>query len=314
MVGAGWSLVWRRQRLLWWLYVLSLVFGWFASRPLVVTIGPILDNSLAAGRLYHSFDLATYGGLMMLPEVNLQTAGTAASALGVVFLVLMLLMTGGILKVYNEDRTFATAEFFGAGGQFFWRFVRLLLFLVLVLIPVVLIAVGFNAWSNHLSDRIAQPGPGVAVSAAGTIIVLLLAMMVRLWFDMAEVHAVAENEYASRRAVASAFGLMRRNFGSLFWMYFRLSFLAAAGMVLGLWILIRFVPHEGIVRSFLLTQAIIFWWILTRLWQRASETLWYQEHAPAPEPAVIPAPFSPPEPVLEFPEAGPGSPPADVPL
>jgi hypothetical protein len=312
VVRAGWSLVWRRQRLLWWLYVLSLAVGWFATQPLVANISPVLDHSLEAARLYHGFDLATYAGLMMDPGVNPQVAATAAGALGFIFLVAMILLTGGILRVYNEDRTYVTGEFFGACGQFFWRFVRLLFFLAIALIPPVLVYQALHAWSDHLADELANPAPSLVVSFGGTLLVLFLLMAVRLWFDMAEVHAVAENEHASRRALARAFRLTRRNFGALFWIYLRLSFLAWVGSALLLWVWIRFVPAEGLKRSFLITQAIIFLWILTRLWQRASETLWYQAHAPVPE--MIPEAYAPPQSRLETalgaPEAG-SQPPAE---
>lgn len=323
MVGAGWSLVWRRQRLLWWLYLLSLAFGWFAALPVANTIGPVLDNSLAAAPLYHGFSLEAFAGLMMNPAVSLQAPRTAATVLGFIFLVLMIFLTGGILRSYNEDRTYATGEFLGACGQYFWRFVRLILFLLLALIPPLLIYQALHAWSDHLSDKIANPAPGLVASFAGTLVVLVLLMGLRLWFDMAEVIAVAENEYAARRAVARAFRLTWRNFGSLFWMYFRLSFLAWAGTAFFLWIWVRFIPAEGITRSLLVTQAIVFVWILTRLWQRASETLWYQAHAPVPEmipvtsTAVEPLTFvserpaALPEPPAE-PEPGPEPPPEPV--
>lgn len=316
MVGAGWSLVWRRQRLLWWLYLISLALGWFAALPLETTISPVLDHSLAAGSLYHGFSIASYTGLMMNPAVSTQTAGTAASMLGVVFLVAMIFLTGGILRVYNEDRTYVTGEFFGACGGYFWRFVRLLILFLLALIPPVLVYQAFHAWSNHLADQIANPAPSLVVSFGGTLLVLFLLMWVRLWFDMAEVIAVAENEYAARRAAGSAFRLVWRNFRSLFWIYFRLSFLAWAGTAVLLWIWMRFVPAEGIRRSFFLTQAIIFLWILTRLWQRASEMLWYQAKAPVPERLPETYPAREPLPVTSElpPEPEPGSEPPPAPV
>ncbi len=296
MVGAGWGLVWRRQRLLWWVYFLSLVLGWFATLPMENTIGPVLDHSLAAGSLYHGFDFGAYAGLMMNPAVSMQAPGSAAISVGLIFLILMIFLTGGILRVYNEDRTYATGEFFGACGQYFWRFVRLVLFLFLALIPPVLVYQALHAWSNHLADQIANPTPSLVVSFGATLVVLFLLMWVRLWFDMAEVIAVAENEFASRRAIGRAFRLVWRNFGPLFWIYFRLSFLAWIGAALLLWVWVRLVPAEGITRSLVITQAIVFLWILTRLWQRASETLWYQANAPVPE--AIPAETYPPLEIL----------------
>jgi hypothetical protein len=311
VLGAGWSLVWRRQRLLWWIYVLSLAFGWFAALPLESEISPVLDHSLASAPLYHGFGIGAFVGLMMSPGVDTQAPGTTASVLGVVFLVLMIFLTGGILRVYNEDRTYVTGEFFGACGQYFWRFVRLLVFLLFALIPPVLIYLAFHAWSGHLADKMANPAPSLVVGFGGTLLVLFLLMWVRLWFDMAEVIAVAENQYASRRAVARAFRLTWRNFGPLFWIYFRLSILAWLGTALCLWVWVRFIPAEGITRSFLITQAIVFLWILTRLWQRASETLWYQANGPVPE--RIPETYPPSEPLVLAAEspAGASGPPSE---
>jgi hypothetical protein len=37
----------------------------------------------------------------------------------------MILVTGGILETYRQDRRLNTGDFFAASGAFFWRFVRL---------------------------------------------------------------------------------------------------------------------------------------------------------------------------------------------
>jgi hypothetical protein len=272
--------VWRRQRLLWWIYIVSLGLAFLATQPLVSMISPILDNSLASDRLYHAFDIGFLIDLLARPEVSTSAAGLAALLAGIVFLVLMLLFAGGVLKVYNEDRTFTTGEFFGACGQYFWRLVRLVILLLIVLIPVALINAGFRAWSVSLADRVASPAPSVAMNVAGKLLALFLLMVVRVWFDIAEVRAVAEDEYAMRRTFVSSFRLTLHNFGSLFWIYFAPSFLLWLGTAAGLWFWVSFVPHQAVTLAFLITQAIIFLWTLTRLWQRAAETLWYRQNAP----------------------------------
>ncbi|HEY6290335.1 MAG TPA: hypothetical protein VI455_02080 [Terriglobia bacterium] len=326
MLRAGWGLLWRRQRVLWWVYFISLALAFFATQPLVATIGPILNHSLAADRLYHAFDVATFIELLSRPEVKLQasamaallsleftpqTAGLAPLLLGVVFLVLMLLFLGGILKVYNEDRSLTTGEFFGAGGGYFWRFFRLLIFLLIALAPVRLINLGFGAWSDSLANRLAPPAPSVVVNLAGKLVVLFLLMAVRLWFDMAEVQTVAEDEYAMRRSIVGAGRLTWRNFGALFWIYLRPSLLAWIGTALAFWAWVRLVPHQAVVASLVLSQAVIFLWILTRFWQRSAEVLWYQQHAASPEVFVEPAPL--PRESMEAPPR-PEVPPAEVSL
>jgi len=304
--------VWRRQRLLWWIYVLSLGLSFFATQPLVSAIGPILDHSLTADRLYHSFDLGTLLELLARPEINTSVLAGAPILAAAVFLVLMLLFTGGILKVYHEDRTFTMGEFFGAGGQFFWRFVRLVIFLLIVLIPVALVNGAFKAWSENLADHLAQPAPHVAVNMTGKLVVLFLLMAVRLWFDMAEVAAVALDEYAMRRSAAGAFRLTWNNFRYLFWLFFGPILAGTLGTIFVVWVWLRWVPHQAVTTSFLLSQSVILLWIFARLWQRSSEVLWYQQHAPAV--SVFPEPPSPRlESAIEAPPA-PEAPPAEVSL
>jgi hypothetical protein len=312
MLRAGWNLVWRRQRLLWWIYVLSLGLSFFATQPLVTAIGPILDHSLAADRLYHSFDLGTLFELFARPEVSTSVLVGAPMLAAAVFLVLMLLFTGGILKVYHEDRTFTTGEFFGAGAQFFWRFVRLAILLLIVLIPVALINQAFKAWSGNLSDHIASPAPHVAVNILGKLAVLFLLMAVRLWFDLAEVGAVAENEYAMRGSVVRAFGVTRNNLRSLLWLFLGPVFLAAPTTALILFVWIRWVPHRAVATSFALSQLVILLWIFTRLWQRSSEVLWYQQYAPAV--SIFPEAPSPDLGSAIEPPPAPEAPPAEVSL
>ena len=48
-------------------------------------------------------------------------------------------------------------------------------------------------------------------------------MCIRLWFDMAQVRAVVEEETGMWRNAGRAFKLTFSNFGSLFWMYLRIS-------------------------------------------------------------------------------------------
>ena len=312
VLRAGWSLVWRRQRLLWWIYFVDLSLAFLATRPLVKAVRPILDNSLAADQLYHRFDLGTLVDLLARPEINTHVLASAAVLAGAVFLVLMVLFTGGILRVYHEDRTFTTGEFFGAGGQFFWRFVRLVVFVLIVLVPVELAERGFKAWSDSLSEHFAQPAPSVVVNIAGRLVVLFLLMTVRLWFDMTEVEAVAEDAYAMRRSVVRAFRLTWNNLRSLFWLFLRPVLVAALGTILFFSIWIRWVPHQAVTTSFFLSQAVILLWIFTRLWQRSSEVLWYQQYAPAG--SIVPA--SPTREVEsgKEPPPAPEAPPAEVSL
>ena len=86
------------------------------------------------------------------------------------------------------------------------------------------------------------------------------------------------------RALVHALRLTLANFTALFWIYLRISLIAWAFSAAALWGWIKLVRPDWIGVSFLLGQTVLLVWLGTRLGQRASGTLWYQKHRPAPPP------------------------------
>jgi hypothetical protein len=290
-VGAGAKLVWRRQRVFWWVYAINFLLALAGTLPLLSHAGTVLNHSLAAEPLVHGFNLSTFFALANRPSAPLGAAGSSSALATLVFFVFMLFLAGGILEVYWRDETLQAGEFFGACGRFFWRFVRLLIFMGIVLIPILLFVRFVMNWSGKLASNAPQPLLGFWVEIAGLLIAVLLLVAVRLWFDVAQIRAVAEGQRAMRRTLLQAFKITFRNFGSLFWVYLRLCVLGLAGLAAAFWVWVRLVRADSIGASFLLGQAVIFLWIAIRLWLRASETRWYQQRIPAkptPSPERIP--------------------------
>jgi hypothetical protein len=297
---AGLGLVWRRQSVLWWIFVVNFVLAGMAAVTFMRQVSPVLDYSLRGQDLVHGFNPAVFSALLMEAQ-GVPAAEMASASLVLVFFIFMLFVEGGLLELYRLDRRLTKGEFFEASGRFFWRFVRLLIMLLIVLIPVVIVNNLTTRASHYADERSPSPVPGIWVRLIGLLVVLLLMQAVRLWFDMAQVRAVAEDERAIRRALGRAFKITFMNFGSLYWMYLRISIVAWLAMVALLWIWVSLVRPEWIGISFLLTQLILLSWLGTRLWQRASETIWYQrrfaEVDKEPEAALAPPPA--PTPVLE---------------
>ena len=283
---AGARLLWQRQRALWWMYGFNLLLGLLASLPVGSRAGRVLDSSLAAERLVKGFDLNTFFGLLAQPEISIgaQVPGSVFSAL--LFLTFTLFLTGGVLENFRQPQRLTSGELFRAGAAFFWRFVRLWLFLLVALVPVGILATMGWRWSGRLASDAPQPLLGFYVSVAVVLVALLLLMAIRLWFDMAQIRAVAEGERAMRRTVWRALKLTLANFGSLFWLYLRISLVAWVSAALLLWLWIRYVPPQAVGLSFLVGQAVVLLWAATRLWQRAAETVWYERQQPAPAPAA----------------------------
>jgi hypothetical protein len=285
IVRAGWRLLWQTQRILWWVYAVNLVLGFFSAVALAVRVGSLLNHSLAAERLYHGFDVATFLDLGTSPEVQLASRPLSSLPFVAIFFVFMLFATGGILESYARNRMLVPGEFFQGCGAFFWRFVRLLACFLVVLTPVMVL----NSVFNRLASNVAQHASklGFRIVEAGGLIVLLILMALRLWFDMAQVMTVVEDERRVTRMLGRAFRLTKAGFGPLFWMYARLSALTWLGTALAVWFWLN-LSAERIGMSFLVAQFVAFLWIATRLWQRACEMVWYQRKRPVPEPVAVP--------------------------
>ncbi len=278
LVAAGAALVKRHPRVLWWVFAVNFILGGLGSAGAAGALHDALHHSLAGQPLIDRFDLGMFLELVNRPEVNLmQYAGSSYLFAGLFFLF-MLFISGGIVEVYWRDRKLTTGEFFAASGAFFWRFVRLLL---LSLIPIVILGVVHGAihhMSDYIDDRVTAAQVSFFIFLIGSVILLLLALCVRLWFDIAQVRTVAQNERGMWRNTWKAFGITWRNLGTLFRAYFCIAFFAWATLAIGLWIWV-YLPATTLPVTFILLELIMLAQIVARLWQRATAVTWYQRHA-----------------------------------
>jgi hypothetical protein len=277
MLAAGAALVWRRQRVLWWVFAVNLVIGLFGAAGAFTQLGSLLTYSLAGEGLTKGFDLGMFLDLVNVPAANLMRSAGSSFLFALLFPLFMLFVTGGVLAVYREDRRFSTGEFFAASGAFFWRFVRLALF---SLVPFGLVGAAFGGvrkLSDSLGDRAVSAQTGFYILLGGGAVVVLLALFVRLWFDIAQVRAVVQGERKMWRNLWKALGITWRKARTLLWVYLCIGGVAWVALAAGLFVWAKLPPTATPV-SFLLLEFIVLMQLLTRLWQRASSVIWYKRH------------------------------------
>jgi len=278
LVAAGAVLVWRRQRVLWWVFAVNLVLGLLGAAGARSELDRVLQHSLAGNGLTRGFDFGMFLELVNQPTVNLMRSAGGSFLFAALFPLFMIFVTGGILAVYREDRRFTAGDFFAASGAFFWRFVRVALF---SLIPFGIL--GFGLWavnklSDYIGDRSVSAQTGFYILLPSAILVTLLVLFVRLWFDIAQVRAVVQDEHVMWRNLWKALGITRRNVMTLFRVYLCISGVAWVTLAAGLFLWAKLPPTATPV-TFLLLEFIILMQLLTRLWQRASAVTWYKRHA-----------------------------------
>jgi hypothetical protein len=317
LVAAGAGLVLRHQRVLWWVFAVNFLLGAMGTAPAHHQLDEVLRHSLAGRSLTNGFDFGMFIELIRVPESNLFSSHGASLHAAILFLLFMLFVIGGILTVYRDDRKLRTGEFFGACGAFFWRFVRLALFSI---VPFVVVAFAFwsvNKLSDYVGDRAVSAQTGFYIFLAGAIVLTLIALFVRLWFDIAQVRTVVQDERRMWPNLWKALGISWRNVSTLFRVYLCVSGVAWVTLAIGLFLWTKLPPTATPV-TFLLLEFIIVVQLLTRLWQRASAVTWYKRHAvivPADAvdfttlaPVELVEPSATPEPRAETPLSDPDEP------
>src|ERR1700747_2666129 len=300
---SGASLVWSRQRVLCSVYAANFVLAYVATRGTNERIAAILAHSLAADQLVHGFNLGAAGSLAMNPEFPFGGSISASLLGAILFTIFTIFATGGILATYYSGQRLHAGAFFEACGHHFWRFVRLTIYLLIVLIPVFILGEIMHRVYDRIDKQSISPMPAVHFLEIAAVLVLLLLICIRVWFDMAQVIAVAEDERRIRKALRRSATLLRHNFLSLYWLYLRVSLIAWIIFAIGLHIWMTHLRPESILAPFLLSQFLIIFWQGCRLWQRASECIWYRGHQRA---IAVSTPSYEPLPVIsQQPQAAP---------
>ena len=280
IVTAGFSLLWRRQGILWWVFVVNFVCGALGTAPAALQLSRALHHSMAGQPLSKGFDLGMFFELLRLPNVSLMRSTTSSYLFAFVFFLFMLFVSGGILETYRQDRGLTTGDFFAASGAFFWRLVRLMLLSIIPFVVVGAIYQGLDKLSDYFGNKAVADQVGIFSWWASMVVFLLLALAVRLWFDVAQVRAVAKNERGMWRNLWKAYRITWGDLGGLFWMYFRIGLFAWVTLALGVAIWAHLPPTATPV-TFVLLELILLAQLVTRFWQLASATTWYQRYAEA---------------------------------
>ncbi len=302
-IAAGFRLLWRRQRVLWWIFVVNVICGGLGTVPGFLRLRHALGHNLASQPLTNRFDLGMLEELFRLPDVSLGRFTTTSYLFAFVFFLFMLFVTGGVLETYREDRRLTAGEFFAASGGFFWRFVRLLLLSIIPFVIVGMVYQALNKAADGIGDHAIADQVGIFLGWGATLVFLLLALAVRLWFDIAQVRAVAQNEPRMWRNSWRAWRITWHDFGRLYRMYFAIALVAWITLAVGLVIWAE-LPATATGAVFVILELVMFAQIATRLWQLASAMTWYQQHpdmmpvavadlAPAIPQEMAPAEFAP---------------------
>jgi hypothetical protein len=287
----GFLLVWRHQRLVWWIFFVNLMLGILGSLAPGAILHPVLDKSRYAEGMSKRFDLAVFFELLSKPEVSTSPWMAGSAAAGLIFLFYMVFISGGVLATYHQDRKLTRGQFFESCGEFFWRMVRLLLWSIIPFAIVFGLVAGVQRVSGKMASDAPREMQGFYVQVGGTFVCLLFAFLVRAWFDLAQARTVIDDVRGMRILSYRSFVLALRNLPRLLWIYLTTAIVAGIA-VFAAWTLWLRIPHVLFGASWLLLELLTLVLVGVRLWQRAATLVWYENYAEL-HTSPLPSPLTP---------------------
>ena len=286
-------MVTRNKRYLIWFWLLNLLLAEFGTAGFRKAAHAIMDHSLYGGRLMHSFDAAVYGELLARPDFgSMASLTTPATYFAVLFFIATALFLPGVFAGYASTYRLPRDDFFRACGRNLWRFVRILIIAGIVMGIATGILFSINGYivkkAGERTNELLQP----EVQYTGLFVIFLVMTVFRIWFDLAEVDTVLNDQRAVRKSIWAGLKHTFRGLFRLTTAYVLITIIAAIFLVGGLGVWKRFVAPENWVGAYIVAQIILFLLLIPRFWQRAVAVSYWKQYMLAP--VVAAQPVAPP--------------------
>jgi hypothetical protein len=272
----GFQLALRNWPFVVWAYAVNLFFGLLAGIPFATGLTSYLDHSLAAQKIAGTIDLSYLGEL----AIHLRDTGFFPIAvhtavwLNLLQLLVLFVLYAGTVFAYVAAEPPRLSVLLRGGVAYFWRFVRagILVGCIAGLILGVL-STARAALLARLSAVYVDRKMFFYTAISGAV-VLLVALLLRLWFDLVEVYVVRnamDGERRAHRALLPAFKLLCRYFFRAVGSFLLVGLAGVSALTLCLYLWKEFVPAHQVWIACLLAQVGLFLLLASRFWQRGLE-------------------------------------------
>jgi hypothetical protein len=306
LFGSGLRRVMHNKRYIFWFWLLNLAIAFVGTTALRESAHTILDHSLYAENLTQGFHLSAYLEMVSLPNFGASAATISPAVYSTLFFfVSTILFLPGVLLGYSSRYRLPREDFFRACGRNLWRFIRLLILsgIVMGIVAGVLFAIN-GAIVKGVAENTNEVLP-FELRMLGMFIIFLVMTTLRIWFDLAETDIVLHDQRAVRKSIGAAFGHTFRNLFRLLANYVAVTIVAAIILIGGIWIWNRFLSAESVLGAFVLSQAILFFLLIPRFWQRGIAVSYWQQKMLAPIVAPVPVFNTSPAPAATLPDLSP---------
>lgn len=293
ILSSGFDKVTHNTRYILWFWLLNLTLAEFGTAAFRRGAHAILDRSLYGDRLVKGFDMGVLIEFLIKPESGSLNSMTYPSLyFGFVFFLATALFLPGVFTGYASTYRLPREEFFRACGRNLWRFIRITIVAGIVMGIVAALLFAANGAIGKQADESTNEKLSFTLQLIGLAVIFLIMTTLRIWFDLAEVDTVLDDQRAVRKSIAAAFRHTFRRLVRLLSSYVIVTIVAAFFLIGGLWIWLKFVAPESVLGAFVIAQITLLLLLIPRFWQRGIAVSYWQQHMLAP--VVIAPPVPPP--------------------
>jgi hypothetical protein len=276
LLTQGFQLALRNWPFIIWAYAVNLGFALLAGIPFATGLTSYLDHSLAAQRIAGTVDVIYLGELLThLQKTSfISTAIHSAVWLNLLQLLALFFLFAGSTFVYVSAEPARLSVLLRGGVAYFWRFLRAAILagcIAAVILGILLVARVLLL--DRLSAVYVERKMFLYTSISGAV-VLLVALGVRLWWDLVEVYIVRnamDGERRVRQALLPALRLLGKYFFRIVGSFFLSGMAGVGALALCLLLWKQFVPAHQVWLACLLAQLGLFLLLASRFWQRGIE-------------------------------------------
>jgi hypothetical protein len=275
--------------MVWLLWVANILFASLLYFPFSGFLNDVLSHRAAAKDFLKTFDMNTFFEIITHHGEKINTIISFAFFLLLGYVIASVFINGGILFTLAQtkksgEKNRVASLFFMGGAKFFWRFLRLLIYSLILWLGAMTIFFLFHMILNPFTAGGTNEALLFYLVWVRLAIAIFLVFLIKMIMDYARINIVTEDTRNVFTSVFQAAGFVFRRWGSTLAIYY-LFVLTGAAIFMVYWLVQKIVKTHAllpILIAFLIGQIFI----LSRGWLKvalqAAQLGYYQSVRTAP--------------------------------
>lgn len=262
------------------IYAVILLLALIIALPFRSVLSEQAGNSMSLHSLLKHFNYTIYSDFMNSAAKIINPFLLAALWMGTFYFLFTIFFTGGILNILSdENQKFSVVNFLSGCGKYFFRFLRLGIYLLIIQFLTALII--FLPLSKILSNNYETTQNEASlfyIFLAGAIVFIVLFILILVIGDYAKIILFKNDSKKVIRTIGKSFQFVFRHLFGTYTLYFLI--LAVSILLFVIYLLldnaIGMISGFTIFVMFLIQQIFIWLRVLIKVWFLGSELSFYK--------------------------------------